>query len=573
MSGTITASGLITGLDTNSLISQLVQLERQPITKMQGTVTTLTSRKSALSNLLTQLQTLRSRAQDFRLASPFTKFTGATNASSVANVSITGSDVVSGTYAVTVAQLATATIARSSARMGGGVDPAVPLASNGMATAVNGGVFTINGVAFSVDPATQSLNDVLTAINASAAGVAASYDPAEDKVTLANAAAGNTAIINFGATGDTSNFLAAINVIGATQSTNGSGSTTTRSTVNLGAVNIGSPLNAIDFGGGPISSGTFSINGIAFVVDATQDALTDVLNRINQSDAQVTATYDAASDSVQLASKVLGSRTIALASGTSNFLGVTNLIGAAQTAGMDSQFSVNGGPLQTRNGNTVSDAIPGVTLNFLSVGSASVTVSQDMDAAVASVKSFLDEVNRTLSQIGSLTAKNGTLAGDGSISIVSDYLKNILLGTVSGASGSYSNLTTIGVSTGNSFDSKAEAQYQLDESALRKALSANPNAVASLFTNSGGDGIADRLNTYIDGIANTNGYLRMRVSANGEFDQRIKMYNDRIGQLQERLTQYETRLRKQFTRLETMSAQFQAQNTALARLSNSLSSL
>jgi len=457
--------------------------------------------------------------------------------------------------------------------MGGGVDPAVPLASNGMATAVNGGVFTINGVAFSVDPATQSLNDVLTAINASAAGVAASYDPAEDKVTLANAAAGNTAIINFGATGDTSNFLAAINVIGATQSTNGSGSTTTRSTVNLGAVNIGSPLNAIDFGGGPISSGTFSINGIAFVVDATQDALTDVLNRINQSDAQVTATYDAASDSVQLASKVLGSRTIALASGTSNFLGVTNLIGAAQTAGMDSQFSVNGGPLQTRNGNTVSDAIPGVTLNFLSVGSASVTVSQDMDAAVASVKSFLDEVNRTLSQIGSLTAKNGTLAGDGSISIVSDYLKNILLGTVSGASGSYSNLTTIGVSTGNSFDSKAEAQYQLDESALRKALSANPNAVASLFTNSGGDGIADRLNTYIDGIANTNGYLRMRVSANGEFDQRIKMYNDRIGQLQERLTQYETRLRKQFTRLETMSAQFQAQNTALARLSNSLSSL
>ncbi|HOS03036.1 MAG TPA: flagellar cap protein FliD N-terminal domain-containing protein, partial [Candidatus Hydrogenedentes bacterium] len=110
MSGTITASGLITGLDTNSLISQLVQLERQPITKMQGTVTTLTSRKSALSNLLTQLQTLRSRAQDFRLASPFTKFTGATNASSVANVSITGSDVVSGTYAVTVAQLATATI-------------------------------------------------------------------------------------------------------------------------------------------------------------------------------------------------------------------------------------------------------------------------------------------------------------------------------------------------------------------------------------------------------------------------------------------------------------------------------
>ena len=53
--------------------------------------------------------------------------------------------------------------------------------------------------------------------------------------------------------------------------------------------------------------------------------------------------------------RCLRSRMISFASGTSNFLDITNLTAATQTAGADSQFTVNGGPVQTQNTNDVAE--------------------------------------------------------------------------------------------------------------------------------------------------------------------------------------------------------------------------
>ena len=119
--------------------------------------------------------------------------------------------------------------------------------------------------------------------------------------------------------------------------------------------------------------------GISITVDPTVDTLEDLLTRINGSDAGVTASYDSTNDTIRVVSSNLGSPTISFVSGTSNFLDITNLTTATQTAGNNSQFTIDGGPVQSRNSNTVTDAITDITLNLLTVGTSSINVETDQD--------------------------------------------------------------------------------------------------------------------------------------------------------------------------------------------------
>ncbi|MBV8222765.1 MAG: flagellar filament capping protein FliD, partial [Candidatus Eremiobacteraeota bacterium] len=89
----------------------------------------------------------------------------------------------------------------------GGVNPTQTLATANLTTPLNGGnTFSINGVAISINPATQSLDDILTAINASAAGVSASFNTVSGQLQLVAKNTGPSSIV-LGAPGDSSNFL------------------------------------------------------------------------------------------------------------------------------------------------------------------------------------------------------------------------------------------------------------------------------------------------------------------------------------------------------------------------------
>ena len=567
MASGFSVGGLVTGLDSNTIISQLIQIERQPITRFENNKKALEKQKEAIKKLRTQLTTLRNRAQDFRLNLVFGKFKAATSEEDVMGVELSGAPVT-GSYSIQAIQLASATVARSSSIMGQPVDSNVSLASSGITTSVNAGTFSINGVSFTVDPETNSLSQILTEITNSAAGVNATYDPVTDRVTIENKTAGDTSIINLGATGDTSNFLAAINVKTANQSTGATGATTTTSSRNLGAVNPALKLNEARFAGGAITAGTFFVNGIEISADPATDSLADVVQRITDSDAGVSASYDSATDTIQLVSKSLGSRTISLAAGTSNFLTVANLAAAVQTAGNDSQFSVNGGPVQTRNTNQVTDAIGGVTLRLLSAGATTVTVSNDDDSTVESVKKFLETLNESMTQIGDLVKSKGDLENDGTIQAIQMYMRETIFSQISGISGSYMSLLDVGISTGSSFDSTATAKFELSEEKFKAALLEDRGNVKDLFSNTGASGIADRLFGYLDETTRVNGFLNSRSKTNGSIDTQIRNLNDQIDRFEERVASKEQRLRKQFSRLEQMSMTFQTQGASISSLSS-----
>ncbi len=568
MSGTFSAGGLITGLDSGALIAQLIQIDSQPIFRIEDRISALTTQRDAVRGLRTTLLSLRNTLQDFQFNNIFDAFTSSTSDPEVLTSEVSSSAPVVGAFEIDVQKLATATEAESSTFIGATINSAAALDSSGITTDIDAGTFTINGVAFTVDPTSDTLDSILSAINSSSAGVTASYDAVTDTVTFANTTVGDTGIINFGADGDDSNFLDVIAVTQATQLPDGNGSTAATSTRNLGAIDSTSILNTSSFVDGAITSGTFSINGISITVDPTSESLLNVLGAINESDAGVTASYDSSSDTIRVISDTLGSPTVRFGGvgDTSNFLDVVNLDTAVQAAGDDTQFTVNGGAIQTRNTNSISDAISGVTLNFLSVGTSTVTVTSDNDAIVEEVQTFIEEFNTAVNELRELTGSEGALRGDSGLRSIESYLVGNIFSQISGLGGDFQSLVDIGITSGEDFSAESGLNLSLDEDKFRNALRDGRSNVQDLFSNDGKTGVADVLFAFLDDATKATGYLNARAKANGTIDQQIQSAEDQIARIQDRLTQKEERLRRQFTSLEQISAIYQNQAAALSRI-------
>jgi flagellar hook-associated protein 2 len=566
MAGLFSVGGLISGLDSNSIISQLIAIERQPIARIKSKVTSLTAQQTGVREARTKLLVLRNLFKDFQLGLKFKDFQAPSSNEAVLKATATGSSPMQGSFQVEVLQLATASVARSSSRLGAPIDPGVALSSSGISAGITAGTFTVNGVQFNVNPATDSLNSIIGQINGSAAGVTATYNAGTDTVSLENTAAGNTAIINFGATGDTSNLLSVLGAPGAVQTTGLNGSTVVTGNRILGAVSTVNVLNTVSFASGAVTAGNFRVNGVTITVDPTVDTLGDVLSRINASGAGVTATVDLATDTIRVVSKNLGSRTIAFQDGTSNFLTRTNLTAATQTAGQDAQYRLDAGAVQTSNSNDVTTAISGVTLNFRSVGTSTVSVSANVDGIVKTVQSFITSFNESVAALNSRTKKGGVLEGDSTLRSIESYLRGNVFTRVAGLPGSVESLRDIGISTGDSFDATAVFELKLDETKLRAAIGDNRAGVEALFTNSSATGIADSLFSFLDGATASSGYLNERARAGGSIDTQIQSANDRIAALERTVALREKRLRAQFTQLETLTASLQSQGASLNSL-------
>lgn len=100
----------------------------------------------------------------------------------------------------------------------GGLDRTATLANGNFATAISdggagAGVFKVNGVEITYNSATDSLNNVISRINNSNAGVLASYDSVNDRLILSNKDTGDVGIHVEDVTG---NFAAATGLAGGT---------------------------------------------------------------------------------------------------------------------------------------------------------------------------------------------------------------------------------------------------------------------------------------------------------------------------------------------------------------------
>jgi hypothetical protein len=152
--------------------------------------------------------------------------------------------------------------------------------------------------------------------------------------------------------------------------------------------------------GQSVTDGSFDINGETITVNAG-DSINDVLDRITSSDAGVTATFDAETESVVLTQKTAGSdNNITLQNDTSGFLAATKLSGAEQVSGADgdpdkaladvSEFSsIQNGSI-TVNGEDIS-----IDVNADSLNDVIDRINASQDGVVAGLDDSMQSVTLT----------------------------------------------------------------------------------------------------------------------------------------------------------------------------------
>jgi flagellar hook-associated protein 2 len=524
----LSVSGLASGMDWKTIVSELATAERAPETQWQTNQSTITQKNNAFGTIKSYLNNLQADVKKLQDPTLFTNRSAAisnsTNStgtadSSVATVSA-ATGATTGTFAFSISQLATAASINGKSNISqslvpDGIPADVTIGTAGFATAITEGTFTINGAQVTVS-SSDSLQQVFDNISTATSGaVTASYDATKDEIKLAS-----TSAINLGSAADTSNFLQVAQLYN-----NSSGSVA--STSALGHAKLTATLASAGLttavAGDTNGDGDFSINGVTINYNTGTDSLQDVLDRINGSTAGVNASYDSLNNRFTLQNKTTGDVGISLQDGTGNLLTATGLsTGGTFVAGQNLLYTVNGNAqvLQSRS-NTIngdSSTITGLSLTALKTGDVSVTVGSDTSAVTAALQSFVNDYNNVQSYITTQSASStdatgkvtaGLLTGDMDAADIASSLRSAGFSPVaiSGLSATFSQLANMGI-TSNGQDNT----ITLDTTTLSTALANNLTQVKSFFSDAT-NGWATQLNTYLTNTVGDNGSIASHQAA------------------------------------------------------------
>jgi len=320
------------------------------------------------------------------------------------------------------------------------------------------------------------------------------------------------------------------------------------------------------------------------VAVAAGDSIDTIAQKING--ATGSPVYASAVDGkLVLTSKTTGSANTISATSTGTL--AANL-GLAQTvAPLDAKFSVDGIAQPDSASNTVTTAVSGVTLTFLTTGSSTITVGSpgpDTDAVKQKVQAFVDQYNSTIDFIRSKLNEpkvampktdadrtKGVLQGDQALSGLLSSLRQAVSDVVGGRPTDMAQVAQAGLSTGAttgdgtlSQDSIA-GKLTLDADELTSALTGRFSDVKALFSNETGDytteGLAQRFDRLLKPFTQSTGILSTRISSEDDIIADLK---DQQADWDQRLSVRESALRAQFATLESTLSQLQAQSSWLS---------
>lgn len=323
------------------------------------------------------------------------------------------------------------------------------------------------------------------------------------------------------------------------------------------AAQLGYGTLAISVGGGdPINVSISSGSG-------TLANIRDAINTQAGDKVAATVVSGDAGDVLFVTSRTSGTAgavTIA-ASGGDGGLAALNTSGGTITtkdAAQDAQVVIDG-ITRTAKGNTISDAISGITLNLSTAkpGTAfALDVAEDPASLKTTLNGFVTAYNaaitqiRTLSAAGGQDAVAGPLSGDAAPRAIMQSLRNTV-------SNGYQGLSTLGLKTA------VDGTLTLDSGKLDAALAADPNAVKKLFgeTADFGKGMRDVLHNFLG----DQGLLPSRQQG---LTARSKVLARQRTDLDARMDRLEATYRRQFTALDTMMSKLQGtQNYVSQQLS------
>lgn len=443
----ISSLGVGSGIDAESIVTQLMSVEKQGLTKLKTQQTGVETKISAFGNLKSLIDAMGSKLTSMKSVNTLAAYS-ATSSKTDFLTATASTTATAGTYDVAITQLAKAHKIQLSGISGANSTSGVSseIGSGSMSFSVDGG----SSVSVSVGSATATLGDWRDAINAAAGGVTA---------TIVNTTAGATLSLTASDTGK---------------------------------------LVTID----PLSSLPSALSGLT-----------------NSSDPNFSTNGSVEADLL-------------------------------------ANYTIDGQAVTSKT-NSDTTAIPGVTLNLVAAGTATLTVARDTSKTATALQDFVTAYNDLNSKIKSLTAydaankKANTLTGDSTARTLQQQFSSLVSDKYASSGSTYTRLADIGVSF------KSDGSLSLDTAKLNTAIGKDSTNVMSVITSA-----ATAFSSKVTAMTGSSGLLTTKSSS---LQLSVKDLLSRQDTMQLRLTAVEKRYRAQFSSLDTIVSGMTSTSTYLTQ--------
>jgi flagellar hook-associated protein 2 len=315
------------------------------------------------------------------------------------------------------------------------------------------------------------------------------------------------------------------------------------------------------FGAGQFTLQVGTGTPVTITVDNTDNTLNGLAAYINNNSQSLGVTANVISDSngsrLSLVSNTTGAPGDLVISGNTTGLSFTKAI-----TGTNASFTLDGVPLSSST-NSVTTAIPGVTLNLVGASSSpvSLSITPDTNQATTAVNNFVSAYNAVVQAINAqfTYTQGGTeppLFSDNTLAQVQQTLANDVNYAIPGSSGPTS-LASFGVSV------QEDGTLSVDTGTLTSALTGNFSAVQSFFQ-SATNGFANNFSNDLTNLTDpTSGALYIDLQGMNQdqtsVTQEINDFQASITQQQQTWTQEFSQVNSTLQTLPLLLAQIDSQ--------------
>ncbi len=552
------------GVDVNALAQNLVNAEEVPqANAINAKIATDNSRISGYAAISYGLQEVNTAMTALKDQNSFNALTASNTDTSAFSITPSASSSV-GSHSVSVNQLAQAQrtvsggFAASSSSLNGG-NPMTLALTVGSST----GTSTPTTTNIELPAGRDTPQDIVNFVNASNAGVTAQ---------LVNTGSGTNPyqIVLTGATGSANAFsLTAKYSMGGVQDATSSINNGTPMTLKL-------TVKGTEY---DLSNVADNPNAIVAAINGAKDSQGNSLGMTASVDASVAGSTfpykidisGPSSDSSNFSLSIdygTGTAVPAVTPGLSFPSGATGNQAAA-----DAQVNVDG-ISYTRSSNTLTDVIPGATMNLTTTTPtntpATVNFSLDTSTIVTNINNLVQAYNDSHSIFSAVTDPKSTLAtygatlvGDSTARMLQSQVRSLFTNVSSTPGSTINSLWQIGISI------DASGTMSVDSTKLNSALTSNYSDVVKMFT-----GDQNGLTIYSPQPAGIAGdavkALTNILGSNGPLVSQTNSANTQITGYQTDLTTLQTRMQDLLTRYET---QFAAMNSLVGTINSEKTSL
>jgi flagellar hook-associated protein 2 len=624
------ASGLSSSfgtLDVNTLVTKLMQVERNPAALMQNRKQQIKNKGDAIKSVATDVKALRTAAEALSLASKWQPLKATSSSTAVTTSATTGTVTASLTFRVdrlaTSEKLySTTTVAATTAKVAdpGHLAVAGGLGTMGLGTITGGTALTLgshtlavtgagaavktadqklaaaeltgadhtldiklNGATFTLDLATGTYagpQELLDAVNLAIKNAGHDTDLkaslTDGKLALTTTATGSAASLQVLGS---STALTKLGLIADTAAVTGAAKITLDGQVNDIADtdnHAGATLSLLGKGGAtnvltvnltaPLVTGSSTVKNVD-LGDGSLGAVTAAINNAGGTVSAAAVQVSPGQYRLQLESTTAGAQ-----SGLNiDFAGFVGGRAAYSSVGgaTDASITVLSGGVAaysvTSTSNTFTDVLPGVTFTVASVPTDPVTISasRDVDAVSAKVADLVSALNKVVAGVAVKTTYNAGTR------VAGPLLGNLTASrAVRDLSAAFTDPVTgssVSLPTSVGITVKKDGTLDFDKDKFAKAYQADPAGVQRMFQAPLGATDVGIVQRLQKAADSATNFTTGYLTTSGtQFDNSVTSMDKQLEAFEVRMQMRETALRRQYNSLNTVLEQMNGQNSALA---------